>query len=127
MRLLEGHEAVAVCPECAGGLPTPRMPAEILDGRVIRRDGADITEAFERGARSCIDESREESGVLPALAILKARSPSCGSSAIYDGSFSGRLTEGEGVFCAALRAAGVRVVDEEHASPEDFANEASPS
>ncbi|MEG6506013.1 DUF523 domain-containing protein [Nitratidesulfovibrio sp. 1201_IL3209] len=102
--------ALPVCPEQLGGLPTPRPPCELRDGQVLCRedDGAlsDATDAFAKGA---------EEGVRLALlagcteAILKARSPSCGCGRIYDGSFSRTLVDGDGLFAAALRKAGITV------------------
>jgi uncharacterized protein YbbK (DUF523 family) len=83
------------CPEQLGGLPTPRLPAEITAGRVIRKDGIDVTSAFERGACEALELARL---VGARTAILKARSPSCGCGKIYDGSFTGRLVDGNGVF-----------------------------
>lgn len=112
---------VPICPEMAGGLPTPRPPAEIqgLDGqavlngdsKVTTRNGDDVTQAFVGGAHAAAALARDN-GVR--LAILKARSPSCGAVQIYDGSFSGKLQQGQGVAAAALRAMGVQVFDEEH-------------
>lgn len=110
---------IAVCPEVAGGLPTPRPPAEIpggrgaevLDGRlpVLSVDGEDFTAAFVRGAGIALALVRQH-GIR--LAVLKARSPSCGNLQNYDGSFSGSLVDGEGVTAALLRQAGVRVFHE---------------
>lgn len=111
---------VALCPEVAGGLPTPRPPAEIpggqgaavLDGerRVLTRDGVDVTAAFCLGAETALALVREH-GIR--VAVLKARSPSCGNRENYDGSFSGTRVPGEGVTAAALRRAGVLVFSEE--------------
>lgn len=111
---------VVVCPEVAGGLPTPRAPAEIPGGqgalvlkgeRPVRTDqGEDVTEAFVRGAEQAVALVRQH-GVRYAL--LKARSPSCGNVENYDGSFSGVRVSGEGVTAAALRQVGVRVFNEE--------------
>lgn len=108
--LMERFELIPVCPEQLGGLPTPRTPAEIRMGRVINRDGADVTDAFRLGAeRACrIAESRGA-----RLALLKSRSPSCGRGRIYDGSFSGRLTNGNGVACAALKGRGITIYRED--------------
>ena len=108
--LPERCEVIPVCPEQLGGLPTPRTPAERLGGKVVSRDGADVTDAFRLGAeRTCrIAESRGA-----RLALLKSRSPSCGRDRIYDGSFSGRLTAGNGVACAALKGRGIVVYSEE--------------
>lgn len=111
---------VALCPELAGGLPTPRPPAEIpggqgaavLDGRLPVRtvDGEDVGAAFLAGAQAALALVRQH-GIR--VAVLKARSPSCGNLENYDGSFSGRRVPGEGVTAALLRRAGVRVFNEE--------------
>ena len=110
---------VALCPEVAGGLPTPRPPAEIpggqgggvLDGRlpVLTDDGADVTAAFVAGAKIAL-RLVDHHGLR--VAVLKARSPSCGSTHTYDGSFGGQLVEGEGVTAALLKRHGVRVFNE---------------
>lgn len=107
----ERFRLVPVCPEVAGGLPTPRPPAELQpDGRVETADGRDVTVAYERGAAHAVALARS---VGAAEAVLKARSPSCGCHEVYDGSFSRRRVPGEGVTAAALRAAGVAVRSEE--------------
>ena len=110
---------LALCPEVAGGLPTPRPPAEIvggqgapvLDGQIALYDvqGVDVSSAFIRGARQAeqlVGAHRIQ------IAVLKARSPSCGNQQTYDGSFSGQLVAGEGVTAAALRRMGVQVFNE---------------
>mgnify|MGYP000865079205 CR=1 FL=1 len=109
LALMERHTLIPVCPEQLGGLPTPREPAEIQDGGVFSKSGMDVTENYHRGA--------EETLCLAKLygckyAILKERSPSCGCSEIYDGSFSGMLTKGEGVTAALLTENGVMVLGE---------------
>ena len=111
----EGH-AVAICPEVAGGLPIPRLPAEIqggdgqdvLEGRakVVRQDGVDITEAFIKGAHQALSLARK---IGAKRAILKARSPSCGVTFIHDGSFTGALREGMGVTAALLKREGIEL------------------
>jgi uncharacterized protein YbbK (DUF523 family) len=102
---------IGVCPEVAGGLPTPRPAAEIeADGRVRTADGDDVTDLYARGADHAVAVART-AGVKRA--VLKARSPSCGSHDIYDGSHQGTLTPGEGITTAALRQAGIEVVSEE--------------
>ncbi|WP_424450050.1 DUF523 domain-containing protein [Pseudodesulfovibrio tunisiensis] len=106
VELVRQGRALLVCPEQLGGLPTPRTPAEIVDGRVLDRDGNDVTHAFELGARKALDLARE-AGCEEAL--LKSRSPSCGPDTVYDGTFSGRLIPGEGMFAALLRKNGVMV------------------
>ncbi|MDU4059027.1 MAG: DUF523 domain-containing protein [Pseudomonas oryzihabitans] len=110
---------VPLCPEVAGGLPTPRPPAEIpggqggavLDGRVavVTVGGEDVTTAFVAGAEAAL-ELIARYGIR--LAVLKARSPSCGNLENYDGSFSGTRVAGEGVTAAALKRAGVAVFNE---------------
>ena len=111
---------IAVCPEVIGGLPVPRAPAEIQggDGKgvlagkacVINIQGQDVTQAFLTGARETM-RLAEENDI--EYAILKARSPSCGKKAIYDGSFSGRLIEGQGVTAALLEQSGIQVLNED--------------
>lgn len=109
--LAEAGKAAAVCPEVLGGLPTPRTPSErTADGRVIARDGADVTEAFCLGAERAMEICRE-SGCTGA--VLKSRSPSCGCGEIYDGSFTGTRVPGCGVFAQRLLDVGVSVMTEE--------------
>ena len=107
--LLERCEAIPVCPEQLGGLPTPRSPAERQGGRVINRDGADVTDAFSRGAAQALAIARLYGA---EIALLKSRSPSCGCREIYDGHFAGRTIPGRGVTAEALAGAGVAVFDE---------------
>lgn len=105
------HRVVSVCPESAGGLPTPRAEAQRqADGTVHTVDGRDVTDWYERGAAHAV---RLAEAVGATRAVLKARSPSCGCHEIYDGSFTGTRVKGEGVTAAALRAAGLDVVSEE--------------
>ena len=106
-----GIRAVRICPESAGRLSRPRPPAERQpDGTVRDRDGRDVSEAFAAGARKCADRVQ---ACAARLAILKAKSPSCGSGRIYDGTFTGRLVPGWGVAAELLRKEGITVVDEE--------------
>ncbi len=119
--LARHFEPVPYCPEVEGGLPTPRVPAEIqggagadvLAGRasVRNRNGEDVTEAYLTGAEKAAALVKRE-GIR--LAVLKARSPACGSGQIYDGSFSGRLIPGDGVTAAKLREMGVQIYSEEN-------------
>lgn len=110
LAFVEGHEVVPICPETAGGLSAPRLPAEIVGDRVVLSDGTDVTAAFRAGAARTLDTLQGE-GV--ELVILKARSPSCGNREIYDGTFGGRLIAGRGVTAEAILAAGYRVMNEE--------------
>ncbi|WP_298185150.1 DUF523 domain-containing protein [uncultured Pseudomonas sp.] len=119
---------VALCPEVAGGLPTPRAPAEILGGQgaqvldgllpVLTVDGEDVTAAFVSGAAQALALVAQH-GIR--IALLKARSPSCGNQENYDGSFSGTKVAGEGVTAAALRRAGVQVFSEEELAAAEAA------
>lgn len=104
------REVVSVCPEAAGGLPVPRPPAEQRDGRVLLATGQDVTAEFSRGA-ALMAERVCRSGA--SLAVLKAKSPSCGVGLVYDGTYSGRLVAGQGVFAARLEEMGVTVVTED--------------
>ena len=117
-RWREEERVVGVCPEMAGGLPAPRPPSEIRALRVVTRDGRDVTSQFQAGARTAVQVAREL-GIR--VAVLKSRSPSCGTGQIYDGTFSGQLIEGDGTTAAALRREGVQVFDEYHLDAADRA------
>ena len=107
-----GHNLIPVCPEILGGLDVPRSPAELQpDGRVVTQDGQDVTAAYRAGAERVLKIARENGCTL---AILKARSPSCGSGEIYDGTFTHTLKGGWGVAARMLAEAGIEVMDEEH-------------
>jgi uncharacterized protein YbbK (DUF523 family) len=108
--LASAFRLVPVCPEVAGGLATPRAAAEIQGERVVNADGDDVTVEYERGARAAVELAH---AVGASRAVLKARSPSCGAHAVYDGTFTRTLRDGAGVTAAALRAAGIEVVSEE--------------
>lgn len=107
--LEERYRLVPVCPERDGGLPTPRIPCERRGARVVNRAGEDMTDAFERGAALALRKA-VETGCRTAL--LKERSPSCGSGRIYDGSFSGRVIPGEGITAELLKKSGLAVYSE---------------
>ena len=106
--LAERHTLVPVCPEQLGGLPTPRPPAERRGGRVVTQSG-DVTEQYLRGA----EETLKLCKLLGCeAAVLKERSPSCGRGQVYDGTFSGTLTAGDGVTAELLAAHGILVYGE---------------
>ena len=110
IELGEEFELMPVCPEQLGGLPTPRTPSEVQpDGRVVDREGVDRTAAFRAGAEAALAIAREYGC---QRAILKENSPSCGSTYVYDGSFSGALVPGVGVAASLLRDAGLEVRSE---------------
>lgn len=109
------HHLIPVCPEVAGGLPTPRPSAERgADGRVRTASGEDLTDMYRRGADHAVALAR---AAEVERAVLKARSPSCGCHQIYDGSHRRVLIEGRGVTAEALIAAGFDVVSEEDLQP----------
>lgn len=107
--LAERHQLVPVCPEQLGGLPTPRTPSERRGDRVVTADGADVTEQYRRGAAETLALCRM---LGCEAAVLKERSPSCGSGAIYDGTFTSALTDGWGAAAELLRKNGIPVYGE---------------
>ena len=116
IRQMKTDELIPVCPEEAGGLPTPRPPAEIVGGdgndvldgeaKVMTVDGTDVTEAYLKGAHHALQMAQSHGATH---VILTARSPSCGCGNIYDGTFSGTLTTGDGVTTALLKRHGITV------------------
>lgn len=122
-------EAIALCAEQLGGLPTPRPAAEIVGGdghnvlagtaAVVTIEGEDCTDAFVRGAH-IVAERAVAAGVTRA--VLQARSPSCGAGTIYDGTHAGKLVPGDGVLAALLRSRGIAVTSVRGTSPESSAS-----
>lgn len=107
---LEGHEVISVCPEVLGGLPTPRVPSEIVGGVVMSRDGRCVDREFHLGAELALKKAVEED---VELVVLQSRSPSCGAVQIYDGTFSGRKKDGQGVFAKLLLEKEIAFMDVE--------------
>lgn len=107
LRLSAAHTLIPFCPELYGGLATPREPAEIRGERVCTRSGADVTANYEKGAAEAL---RLMKLLRCDCAVLQDRSPSCGCGFVHDGSFSGRLTAGDGLTARALKAAGFCVL-----------------
>ena len=107
---IKGHEVIPVCPEVEGGLATPRVPCEIVDGAVTDRNGENRDREFRAGAEICLRKALAEKA---DLAVLQSRSPSCGAKQIYDGSFSGKLKDGRGIFAGLLAENGIRILDAE--------------
>ena len=105
-----GREVIPVCPEVLAGLGIPRIPIEIKDGIVIRRDGQVVDDAVRTAVKQLLAKLRQEN---VQCAVLKARSPTCGVHQIYDGSFTGTLIDGAGVLAQALLDAGYIVMDNE--------------
>ena len=102
-------EFITVCPEVLGGLPIPRDGAEIVGDKVKTAKGNDVTKEFLKGAEKVLKFAKENN---VDLAILKAKSPSCGVDIIYDGTFSRKLIEGDGITAALLRKNGIKVMTE---------------
>ncbi len=109
LRFVEGHEVIPVCPEVTGGLPTPRIPVELRNGRAINANGEDVTDFFQAGTEKTMTRLAEEH---IDLAVLQPRSPSCGCKQIYDGTFTKTLIDGKGMFAQALSEAHIPMMDE---------------
>ena len=105
---IEGHEVVPICPEVAGGMPIPRIPVELKDGKAINRNGEDVTDFFRKGVEKELKKMQDIN-----LAILQPRSPSCGCKQIYDGSFTKALINGKGMFAQALAELEIPLIDED--------------
>lgn len=123
-KLCENNEYVLICPEMEGGLECPRDPAEIVGGdgedvlngkaRVMTKSGEDVTEAFINGAYEVLGQVKEAAHVGEEIvAVLKSGSPSCGYGGIYDGTFSHKKTEGDGVTAALFKRKGMRIFNED--------------
>ena len=101
-------QVIPVCPEVMGGLPTPRVPSEIRDGRVYNRNGEDVHAAFTAGAEKAMQVVKDEN---PDRIILQSRSPSCGCKEVYDGTFCGKRIKGQGIFVQMLLKEGYQPDD----------------
>lgn len=118
IKLMEHHTLIPICPEQAGGMMTPRLPSERRGDRVVNREQEDVTSCYEKGALQALKLARLYNC---GCAILKERSPSCGSGMIYDGTFTGALIPGEGVTAALLAEHGIKVIGESRIE-EEFGN-----
>ena len=107
VELVKKGVAIPVCPEQLGGLPTPRVPSEIIGEKVFSKDGTDVTEQFEKGAHRTLEIAKLYNCTE---AILKSKSPSCGFGKIYDGTFFGVLVNGDGITAKLLKENGVEVI-----------------
>ena len=108
--LEDKYELIPFCPEVEGGLPIPRSPSEIVSNsplKLINKEGKDVTKEFVLGAKKCVELVKKE-GIKKA--VLKAKSPSCGVGKVYDGTFSGKLVDGDGVTVRELKKIGVEVI-----------------
>lgn len=133
IKYLEGKEFITICPECEGGLDTPRVPSEIAEGmsgedfiknrkefHVYSKEGKDVTEEFARGAEISMKKLERDS---VKFAILKESSPSCGINTIYTGRFDGTKKNGMGVTAALFKSRGVKLVSEKEIELGNFLND----
>ncbi len=107
--LVDNKQAICICPEVLGGMPVPRNPVEIVGDKVLTKDGIDCTLEFIAGAKKSYQIIKENN---ISCAILKSKSPSCGCGKIYDGTFTRKLVEGDGITSAYLKKHGIMVIDE---------------
>lgn len=107
-KFINGHEVIPICPEVEGGLSVPRIPCEIVNGKVTNKLGESKDKEFRSGAEKCLQKAITEK---VDLVILQSRSPSCGVKQVYDGSFKGKLIEGRGVFAELLAKNGIKTMD----------------
>ena len=107
---VKGKEVLAICPEMMAGMGCPRTPIEIVNGALMDRNGNNVDASLRKAVAQAMELIRKED---IQCAVLQSRSPTCGVNQIYDGSFSGKLIPGSGIFAQALRESGYRVVDAE--------------
>ena len=105
---IKDHEVISICPEVLGGLSIPREAAEIVNGIVSNKDGTSVDKEFRKGAEIALEIIKEQQA---DLVILQSRSPSCGVNTIYDGSFSGKIIPGQGVFANLLHENRIKIID----------------
>lgn len=110
IQLIADNDTITICPEQMGGLPTPRVPSEIVDGVVTTKDGRVVDEEFRAGAAKCLEIAEHEK---PEMIVLQSRSPSCGVKQRYDGTFSRKLVNKPGVTAELLIKNGFQCMDVE--------------
>lgn len=108
-KLIEVYNLIPVCPEQLGGLPTPRIPAERVNNKVVNQAGVDVTKEYQLGAEEALKIAKLYNC---KKAILKEKSPSCGCGKIYDGTFSKNLIVGNGVTADLLLKNGIEIFGE---------------
>lgn len=109
--LKEKYNLIPVCPEIMGGMPTPRNPVEITDGKVFDYDGEGFTKEFEKGSEEVVKLAKLYDATI---AILKENSPSCGSNYIYDGTFNHQKIKGMGIAAHKLSKENIKLFNEEN-------------
>lgn len=107
IELIKNKDVILVCPEQLGGLKTPRIPAEIINNKVITKDNIDVTKEYQKGAEEVLTLAKKFN---IKKAILKSKSPSCGKGKIYDGTFSNSLIDGNGITTELLKKHGIEVI-----------------
>ncbi|WP_297713879.1 DUF523 domain-containing protein [Clostridium sp.] len=118
-KLFTSGKAILVCPEQLGGLPTPRIPSEIIgessnilnnnNGSVIDKNGNDVTPQFVKGAKETLQIAKK---LNIKKAILKDGSPSCGVNYIYNGNFNGSKIKGMGLTAQLLKESSIDIISE---------------
>ncbi len=109
-KLKNQYNLIAICPEVLGGLSTPRVPSEIIGDKIINQEGLDVTKNYNKGANLALEKALLNNC---QIAILKAKSPSCGCGKIYDGSFTSTLINGDGVTTKLFKKHNIKVYTEE--------------
>ncbi|MBR3002184.1 MAG: DUF523 domain-containing protein [Clostridia bacterium] len=104
---LKNYDVIPICPEIMGGLPTPRVASERLGDKVITKNGKDVTEQYKKGAEEALFLAKKYN---VKKALLKLRSPSCGSEKIYDGTFTHTVIDGDGVTAELLKNNGIEII-----------------
>ena len=110
VEFLKDKEVIEICPEVLAGMSIPRASAEIVNGFITEDNGKNVHEEYKRGVELALEKIKNQN---IELAILQSRSPTCGVNKIYDGSFTGKLISGQGIFAKALINAGYKVIDSE--------------
>ena len=110
VEFLKDKEVIEICPEVLAGMSIPRASAEIVNGFITEDNGKNVHEEYKRGVELALEKIKNQN---IELVILQLRSPTCGVNKIYDGSFTGKLISGQGIFAKALINAGYKVIDSE--------------
>lgn len=111
VEFLKGKEVISICPEIMAGMGCPRNPIEIVDGVLTDCHGKNVDSLIRKSVMEIMERIRDEE---IQCAILQSRSPTCGVNQVYDGTFSGKLIPGSGVFAKSLMDAGYLVIDGEY-------------
>ena len=113
VEFLKGKEVISICPEIMAGMGCPRNPIEIVDGVLTDCHGKNVDSLIRKNVMEIMERIRDEE---IQCAVLQSRSPTCGVNQVYDGTFSGKLIPGSGVFAKSLMDAGYLVIDGEDIS-----------